>query len=85
MFVNDLESVYCEKDISGIDIDSFKVFIILYAADIVLFGNTAKELQENLFILEEYCNRWKLVVNTNKTKIMIFRKGGRLPINISFK
>jgi len=65
------------------------VFIILYADDIVFFGNTAKELQENLYIyiylIEEYCNRWKLVVNTNKTKIMIFRKGGRLPINISFK
>ena len=62
MFVNDLEYVYCEKGISGIDIDSFKVFRILYADDIVIFGSTAEELQENLYILEEYCNRWKLIV-----------------------
>ena len=69
---------------SGIDIGSFKVFIILYADDIVIFGTTAKELQENLYFIKEYCNRCKLVVNTNKTKIMIFRKGDRLPFNILF-
>ena len=51
------KSVYCEKGISGIDFDSFKVFVILYADDIVIFWNTAEELQESLYILEEYCNR----------------------------
>ena len=28
--------------------------------------------------------RWKLIVNTNKTQIMVFRKGGRLPNNLNF-
>ena len=28
--------------------------------------------------------RWKLTVNTDKTKIMVFRKGGRLPKNLNF-
>ena len=27
---------------------------------------------------------WKLTVNTDKTKIMIFRKRGNLPRNLSF-
>ena len=37
------------------------------------------ELQQSLDALLEYCNRWKLVVNTRKTSIMIFKKSGRLP------
>ena len=35
-------------------------------------------------MLHDYCQRWKLSVNTSKIKIVIFRKGGRLPGNISF-
>ena len=29
-------------------------------------------------------DRWTLTVNTSKTKVVIFRKGGRLPANIQF-
>jgi len=28
--------------------------------------------------------KWKLSVNTSKTKVMIFRKAGRLPANVEF-
>ena len=72
MFLNDLESVFCKKGFDGIDVDSFKLFLILYADDIVLFAKNAVELQDSLNLLSEYCERWKLVVNTNKTKVMIF-------------
>ena len=34
-------------------------------------------MQKNLNILEEYCK--KLKVNKDKTKIVFFRKGGRIP------
>ena len=30
----------------------------------------------------EYCNRWKLIVNIDKTKVVSFRKGGRIPNDI---
>jgi len=32
----------------------------------------------------EYCNRRKLIVNIDKTKVVIFRKGGRIPKDIEF-
>jgi len=32
----------------------------------------------------EYCNRCKLIVNIDKTKVVIFRKGGRIPNDIEF-
>ena len=59
-----------------------KLLLLLYADDIVLFAKTAEELQKSLDILEEYYDRWKLTVNKSKTKIVIFRKGGRLPVNL---
>jgi len=40
MFLNNIESVFNEKGLDGIDIDSFKIFLILYADDIVLFANS---------------------------------------------
>ncbi|KAL4240483.1 hypothetical protein ACF0H5_001275 [Mactra antiquata] len=84
MFLNDIENIYIVKGLSGIDIDTIKIFLILYADDIVLFANNSVELQTCLDSLYDYCQRWKLVVNTTKTKIMIFRKGGRLSSNINF-
>ena len=35
-------------------------------------------------VLSDYCQKWKLTINTEKTKIMIFQKGGNLPRNLSF-
>ena len=49
---------------------SFKICLLLYADDIVIFAESKDELQRRLDALLEYCNRWKLVVNTRKTKIM---------------
>ena len=40
--------------------------------------------KKTLTILEDYCNKWKLTVNTGKTKIMVFRKGGRLRRDLNF-
>ena len=36
-------------------------------------------------ILKDYCARNRLTVNTSKTKVVIFRKGGRIPIDLTFK
>ena len=62
----------------------FKIFMLLYADDIVLFANSPDELQEGLDLLFNYCKRWKLKINVAKTKIMVFRRGGILPRNLVF-
>jgi len=79
MFLNDIEDVLMNKGLSGIDVNFFQILLILYADDIVVFAESKDELQRSLDALLEYCNRWKLVVKTRKTKIMIFKKSGRLP------
>ena len=72
------------KGYDGIDIGTMKLFLLLYADDMTIFSETAEGLQVGLDILEKYCDRWKLTVNTEKTKIMVFRKGGILPRNLKF-
>ena len=78
MYVNDLEAELAIKGISGINTDMINLCILLYPDDIILFGKTPEELQNVLDVQEEYCKGWKLTVNTNKTKVMVFRKGGSL-------
>ena len=41
-------------------------------------------MQNGLNYLAAYCKKWKLKVNTSKTKVMVFRKGGMLPRNLEF-
>lgn len=84
MYLNDIENEFILKGAVGIDIGMLKLFLLLYADDIIIFANDKDNLQRSLNILEQYCKTWKLKVNTNKTKVMVFRKGGRLPENLHF-
>jgi hypothetical protein len=69
--------------LTDIDVDIFKLFILLYADDIAVLSETEYDRQMGLNVMYEYCNKWKLTVNTAKTKVMIFHKG-RLPSGLQF-
>lgn len=84
MYINDLEDEFYLNGIEGIDIGMIRILLLMYADDIAILATSAENLQKGLDTLYNYCQRWKLTVNTNKTKIMIFRKGGRLPTNLKF-
>jgi len=45
---------------------------LLYADDLVLMSKSAKGLQCALEVLQQFCFKWKLTVNMDKTKIMVF-------------
>jgi hypothetical protein len=83
LFVNDLEQEFYLKGINGIDIDMFKMFILLYADDIAVLSESKEDLQMGLNVMHDYANTWKLTVNTSKTKVMVFHKG-RLPSGLKF-
>ena len=60
-----------------------KLFGVLYADDTVILAESANDLQTGLNIFYEYCEEWRLKVNTLKTKIVIFSKG-RQPKDLHF-
>ena len=78
MYINDLEETFVLQDVKGIEIGMLTLFLLLYTDDIVIFSESEAGLQQGLDILENYCGRWKLCVNVNKTKVMIFKKGVRI-------
>lgn len=78
IYVNDLEDYMKEKGVRGLTIDTLKLFVLFYADDAVLFSDTRAGLQEGLDALTEYCQRWKLKLNTEKSKVVVFRAGGQL-------
>ena len=77
MFINDLEQEMNSKDIAGLDLDYFKLFLLMYADDIVLFSETDEGLQNGLNCMYDYCQKWKLSVNT-KNKGYDFQEGGHI-------
>lgn len=82
IFLNDLDE-YLQNHVKGVTIDTLadrsqiylKLFILLYADDTVLFSDNEKDLQQALDKFESYCETWKLQVNVNKTKVLVFGKG----------
>lgn len=60
---------------------SLKLFLFMYADNIVLFSESVEGLQGLLDELLRYCNKWKLCVNVDKSKIVTFRNSGKLRSN----
>ena len=56
----------------------------MYADDTVLFANSKENLQNCLNGLNQYCNKWKLQINAEKNKVLIFSNRKVNSENIDF-
>ena len=50
----------------------------MYADDTIVLAETERELQSALDAVHGYCNNMHLTVNTQKPKVMIFSRGGKV-------
>ena len=78
LFIEDLELWLQQDNDAGINIDDVTLMLLLFADDMAIVGKTPNEIQGHLDHLLEYCNYWGLKVNIDKTKIVVFRKRGKL-------
>ena len=91
LFLNDLDDFLTNSNATSINLNMpgndievyLKLFTLLYADDTVIFGTDPDSFQENINIFFEYSRQWKLNVNLNKTKILIF--GIQNTDNLEFK
>ena len=83
-FIDDILESFSSNVDDTLLIDDFNLFMLLYADNAVLFAKPAETLQNMLNKLHEYSALWKLRVNTDKTKIMIFEKGRKTNIDIFY-
>ena len=53
------------------------LFLLMYADDMVIFAESAEELQAMLNTLHSYTTKWNLTVNVEKTEILILGMEGK--------
>ena len=80
LFLNDLEHYLRKRHNNGvlINFDSedfyifFKLIVLLYADDTIIVAEDAESLQKCLDDFATYCNEWKLNINVDKSKVVVF-------------
>lgn len=66
-----------EDTIDTFTVDELQIFLLLFADDTVLFSYSVDGLQHLLNKLHHYCAQWGIMVNTNKTVVMLCKNGNR--------
>lgn len=75
LFLNDLLKALG----GGVRMDGVRVKGLLYADDIILLAEDPVSLQLMINDLEVYLDQWNLILSEEKSKVMIFKKGGGKP------
>ena len=88
LYLNDLQQFLQEahmglkeiRDLASHTFDNnlcalLKLYILLYADDTVLLAESPKDLQNSMYLMEEYCYLWKLKINASKSKYTVFSRG----------
>ena len=80
LFINELALEVIRNGRHGVtfSLDTFELFILLLADDVVLLSETIIGLQRQLNSLGRAAESLRLKVNLNKSNIVVFRKGGYL-------
>ena len=76
LFVNDLPDELSSESV-GIRVQDVIMKLLMFADDMSVFSETREGLQSGIDNLQSYCNKWGIKVNIDKTKIVVFKKGGR--------
>ncbi|UYV79224.1 EPM2AIP1, partial [Cordylochernes scorpioides] len=78
LYMADLIELYNNSALTGFHLPDFGVLhLLMYADDIAIIGDSKINLQIKINLLKSYLDKNKLVLNENKSKIMVFRNGGR--------
>ena len=74
MFIDDLVQKLKEKGLGVSCGNNCNVTSLLYADDIVVTATSEQNLQSLIDTVSEWCDDWKMKLNTSKTKIIHFRR-----------
>jgi hypothetical protein len=78
LYVNDFEMYFLRDKCVPYECKNLSLYLLMYADDMVIFSENVNELQNQLNSLSSYSKLWGLTVNLQKTKIVVFRNGGRV-------
>ncbi|UYV80588.1 hypothetical protein LAZ67_19000837 [Cordylochernes scorpioides] len=78
LFITDLIEIYNNSDLPSVNLPEFgDIHLLLYADDIAIIGESRMNLKKKIKILKEYLDENLMTLNESKSKIMVFRNGGK--------
>ena len=83
MFIDDLVTELKVKQL-GVNCQTCMLSCLLYADDIVLLAPSAKNLQGLINVVAEWCMKWNMHLNLEKTNVVHFRKNLRSKARSTF-
>ena len=75
IFINDINDIFDETISQPVILNTTKLNCLIYADDVLLLSESKEGLQSCLDSLNVYGDYWKLRINTEKTKVMVFSAG----------
>ena len=84
VFLSDLPEIFT-YECDPVRISDIEINCLMFADDLVLMSVSATGLQKCLCKLQQYRDTWCLEINIDKTKVMIFNKGGHKISRYQFK
>ena len=63
-FINDIMACFNENINDVFHINDLRIFLLMFADESVLFSQSPHGLQSLLNDLSDYCNRWRIKINT---------------------
>lgn len=72
MYINDLSSAL-EGLGKGVRYGEERLSVVFYADDLLIMAENESDLQEMLDTLHDWCCKWQMKINADKTKIVHFR------------
>ena len=82
VFVNDLISEVNDMHL-GVNFGDENISILLYADDIALVADNEANLQSMLNKLHDWCKKWRVLINTDKSKCVHFRRSRQTRRNLT--
>ena len=78
IFINDLPQMLYEDHCYPLTLGNTSINCLLYADDLLILSENKAGLQNSLNKLNEYCKKWGLEANIQKTKVIIFNSKTKL-------
>ena len=80
LYLADIEETMAKAQDGGLIIGGKKFWTLAYADDVVILAKDKRDLENMIKTLFNYLKRKKLTLNVQKSKVMVFKKGGRRAI-----
>ena len=72
LFMNDLPGILNNVECDPVFFEGKLLSSLLFADDLIIFSQSQGGLQKALIRLDTYCKKWRLMVNSKKTKVICF-------------